>query len=559
MISNGRLIVVLGMHRSGTSAIARGLQVLNANLGDDLMPAVPNNNEKGFWEDREINAFNIALLKKVGADWDQLALLEDSVLVDDGLANERAQAKELLQSKFQPETIFAFKDPRTTVLLPFWKGVFHELGLQPEYVIAVRHPLEVAESLKKRDEFSLLKGLMLWFKYSWSAIKNTSGDKRVFISYAELLEDPVKQLSRISKAFGLPAPTSNPQELNAYAKVFLSRELRHHDASERMDNDDIPAYVMDMFHLLSSLTKARQGKIGKNDVAQWDRLSDCLAGLKPMLKELDRSYMQNQELQEASIRELPDTEKSSSEKSDPTKFEARVYVSELEEGVASAYREARGAFEFYGLDGQAKTMNLVLPADLKSVVSMRIDVANAPVMIALHALSLHAANGNEIWRWQGGDCDVFRKMGGISCIPLDGAAMFLCCDNDPQFELGVLAETLALLDSRASVRIRFTPKPLLETLPGLMARLQQSQPKALPVGAAVRAPAGMSVMLGELSDLFRVQLEQRNTALAAQHSEIMTLRERQAGLYEQLVRAEAQLDLLKEFALPEAGIRLERL
>ena len=74
--SKKKLIVVLGMHRSGTSVTAKSLQVLGVDLGDNLMPAIRNNNEAGFWEDVDINNFNIKLLDKIGSDWDRLTLLD---------------------------------------------------------------------------------------------------------------------------------------------------------------------------------------------------------------------------------------------------------------------------------------------------------------------------------------------------------------------------------------------------------------------------------------------------------------------------------------------------
>lgn len=63
---NNQLIVVLGMHRSGTSAITRGLQVLGVELGDQLMPGAVGDNEKGYWEDSDPNAWKIELLQTLG-------------------------------------------------------------------------------------------------------------------------------------------------------------------------------------------------------------------------------------------------------------------------------------------------------------------------------------------------------------------------------------------------------------------------------------------------------------------------------------------------------------
>ena len=58
------------MHRSGTSAITRGLQVMGVELGDNLMPALKGDNDKGYWEDIDLNALNIEMLSAIGSRWD---------------------------------------------------------------------------------------------------------------------------------------------------------------------------------------------------------------------------------------------------------------------------------------------------------------------------------------------------------------------------------------------------------------------------------------------------------------------------------------------------------
>lgn len=66
------------MHRSGTSAITRGLQVLGVELGDRLLPLIEGDNAKGFWEDIDLNALNIEILSALNSDWHHLAPIEPS-------------------------------------------------------------------------------------------------------------------------------------------------------------------------------------------------------------------------------------------------------------------------------------------------------------------------------------------------------------------------------------------------------------------------------------------------------------------------------------------------
>ena len=66
MIGEMRSLVILGMHRSGTSALAGLVQLLGVNLGEDLLPAMPEVNEKGFFEHQEILDIHEGLLKSLG-------------------------------------------------------------------------------------------------------------------------------------------------------------------------------------------------------------------------------------------------------------------------------------------------------------------------------------------------------------------------------------------------------------------------------------------------------------------------------------------------------------
>lgn len=285
-----RIVVVLGMHRSGTSVIARGLQVLGVDLGDKLIGGIAGNNEKGFWEDAEINDFNNALLLKLGSAWDRLNAIDEVALLSQEFASERKQAIELLRGKLHSDSIFAFKDPRTAVLLPFWQFVFDALGLSPSYLIAVRNPLEVAESLKRRDGISLLKGMLLWVKYSVAAVRGTQGSRRIFVSYAAMMQNPLLQLQRISHALDLPAPESNQQALFEYTEEFLSPELRHNVSAvdALLAPGHIPPFVSDFYRFLLQLAGDKVPPNGTDIERLWPTIEEHYADFVPLLNQFDQ-------------------------------------------------------------------------------------------------------------------------------------------------------------------------------------------------------------------------------------------------------------------------------
>ena len=284
-----RVIVVLGMHRSGTSAITRGLQVLSVNLGDKLIGAIPGNNDKGFWEDAEINAFNEALLEKLDSSWHSLGPLDDQALLQEEFLSERIAALTLLKGKLSDNSVLAFKDPRVAILLPFWQAVFAELGMSASYLIAVRNPLEVAQSLLKRDNFSEVKGLMLWAKHLVGVLRGTHQQQRVFVSYEAMLDAPEEQLKRIARVLELPSPDSAPQALREYAEEFLTPGLRHNVAACGLlsDAQQVSPFIQELYLLLQQLSTDMLPVNGSEFEQRWRVLEQRFLEFVPLMAYLD--------------------------------------------------------------------------------------------------------------------------------------------------------------------------------------------------------------------------------------------------------------------------------
>ncbi|MEZ5985952.1 MAG: sulfotransferase [Hyphomonas sp.] len=247
-----KLIVVLGMHRSGTSVIIRSLQALGVELGDSLMQAVAGENSKGFWEDLEFNRLNERLLAKAGSAWHRLAIMDQEPFARASFAPERIEAAQLLTQKIRKVGAFAFKDPRTAILLPFWQCVFADLGIRPDYVITVRNPLETAESLRKRNGFDRLKSLVLWLKHMHAATLCTDGANRLFVRYDDMLNEPDVQLRRIAAAFGLTVPPQDSDAMQSFVAEFLDASLRHNriSSNEIVRDEKIPEVIPPFFRLL---------------------------------------------------------------------------------------------------------------------------------------------------------------------------------------------------------------------------------------------------------------------------------------------------------------------
>lgn len=219
-----KLIVVLGMHRSGTSALMNALTCLGASLGDELLePGVDN--PKGFFEDKSINDLNIEMLGVIGQHWFSLSLVSEAdvaTLVEKGYL-ERAQS--LMKDKMEGHLVFGFKDPRVSKLFKFWRRVFVTLDVEVSYVLCLRHPLSVAKSLLKRNKTPIYKGYLLWLSYNLAVLNEFASESNLIaLDYDQLLEFPRAHLERLSKELCLPLMEVEAQN---FCETFLDGELRH--------------------------------------------------------------------------------------------------------------------------------------------------------------------------------------------------------------------------------------------------------------------------------------------------------------------------------------------
>jgi len=190
-------VLVLGMHRSGTSAVTRLLGMAGLNVGDEaaLLPAHPSDNPSGYWERADLNAINDEVLATVGRAWNRVAgLAAESVAsaVDD----ETDARIEALIAQFDAQhRPWVIKDPRLCLTLPRWLPRLKN----PACVVVVRDPREVAASMAvgPRGTFTSAFVIALWTKYMHAALEGLRGRRAVFVSYRAVLGDALRESGRI--------------------------------------------------------------------------------------------------------------------------------------------------------------------------------------------------------------------------------------------------------------------------------------------------------------------------------------------------------------------------
>jgi len=230
-------VCVTGMHRSGTSVVAGALSLLGASLGDPTrMLKAGADNPKGYFEIQAVVQLDDELLAHLGGAWDQPPVLDPGWEHASGLAPFRARAGAILGESFGPEDersgVIVWKDPRLSVLLPFWRTVTPVATT----VLVVRDPVEVAASLAVRGySVGAVQAASLWLRYLYAAAAADPG--HLLVRHADIFDDLPGTIGRLAAHVGLPAPDAAAE---ASVREHLDRELRHHDAASASPDLDNP-------------------------------------------------------------------------------------------------------------------------------------------------------------------------------------------------------------------------------------------------------------------------------------------------------------------------------
>ncbi len=169
--------------------------------------------------------------------------------------------------------------------MPFWLDVFATNNIDVRIIMPTRHPLEVARSLRTRDQFPISLGLLLWLRYVLDAEHATRGALRSIVLWDDFLSNWRRETARISEEIGLPLGT-NFDDAGAEIDVFLSPELKREQVLSGDTNVDfeLHEWVSEAFEALQQLST------GRNDVAAaQQRLDDVRARFNVAERLLGRS------------------------------------------------------------------------------------------------------------------------------------------------------------------------------------------------------------------------------------------------------------------------------
>jgi hypothetical protein len=227
-----RIVVVLGMHRSGTSATMNVLNALGVPLSDDLMPPTQFN-EKGYFESQTIARIHDDILKSFGQTWSSSSIttpLPPQWWKQPAVAAMKQQLIAYVDAQFEKAgAIWGFKDPRTARMLPLWNEIVADMGLDPKFVLVSRHPRDCAQSLFARERVNSIHAELLWLEHNADAIAYTNGKIDAIVEYSRWFAEPVAQAQYLIEKLGLEDPGT--EIVSSIVADVVSTELRHHETT----------------------------------------------------------------------------------------------------------------------------------------------------------------------------------------------------------------------------------------------------------------------------------------------------------------------------------------
>lgn len=251
-------LLVLGMHRSGTSALTRLLSLAGAALPLRLMPAGPGN-ESGHWEPLHLVEYHDKLLDGLGSAWHDWTAADFSQQTPQQLADIKSNIKRLLAEDYPRGAIYAVKDPRICRFAKLFIETVEETGDEVALVHAFRSPLDVVNSLNSRkvvwpQRYTTTDAALLWLRHVLDAEAACVGRRRALISFDALMSDPKAALARVVQQTGL-ALEKSWDEIEPDVRTFLSPTQRHHafDDTSLNLNPDTRGWVERVFLALRDL------------------------------------------------------------------------------------------------------------------------------------------------------------------------------------------------------------------------------------------------------------------------------------------------------------------
>jgi hypothetical protein len=302
------IVLVLGMHRSGTSLCSHILSALGVDMADEV--GVNLGNDRGHWERWEIVEFHDRILRLFNRDYG--GRFHDFAMpvawwADPRVAEIRREIVAFLERRMD-RNYFGLKDPRTMRLLPIWHQIFNELKLAPKFVLCLRNPAQVGRSLHARDGLDPVNGEYRWLVHMIDFYRYASNFDFCTVEYEEWFDNPAATIEKLQNFLDLPWQQSE-SDLTLVLSGIIDPTARHDDSTHREASQplvrtlyklagevgqdaaarDRIAYIVSQFigfqQLQSPLLKAFEGIA--NTAAKYPAIEQEAAALRVLIDERD--------------------------------------------------------------------------------------------------------------------------------------------------------------------------------------------------------------------------------------------------------------------------------
>ncbi len=225
----GTALLILGMHRSGTSALTGALEIAGVHLSQNLTPAA-SYNKKGLFEHDRVWRIHNVLLGAMGRTSADIRALPEAWFASPAAEYARTALIAALRPDMANQPLWGVKDPRLCRLFPLWPAILQSLGAEPKILLALRHPEEVVASLVARDHLDPTHAKVLWLRYTLEAERATRGLLRTTQVYDRLLTAWRQEFKRIAEALAIPL--RRDAKAARLLDDFLDTGLRHHTTAD---------------------------------------------------------------------------------------------------------------------------------------------------------------------------------------------------------------------------------------------------------------------------------------------------------------------------------------
>jgi hypothetical protein len=259
--SRQQAVLVLGMHRSGTSAVTRVLNLLGAELNSEMLAAA-SDNPKGFWESARAVELHERLFAAMSRTWYDMHELPQDWVSHPVVRTAVKEIVELVRQDFDGTQLWGIKDPRMCLVVPLWLEALASLDIDVKALFVARNPVEVSASLRvrntrERNQWGLGYAPVMWAQYLAAAEAATRDIPRAMLTYDELMADWQAVMTRVATDLDMAWPRAF-EEVGAEIDAFLDRGERHHD--ESFDAGEarrigVPDLVVRMYEECLSITR----------------------------------------------------------------------------------------------------------------------------------------------------------------------------------------------------------------------------------------------------------------------------------------------------------------